>query len=641
MTLQRRVSLICLALLPSLVIVFGLPGQIYPFGGTKTFFFIGLMTIVILVSSYRYIRLRGYRSVSFGVIDVLFLAIVIGMTITSMFGIDPHLSFFGSFDFGVSVMLWWCVFVYYMLLKQVFQKDSDLKKTLLWAIVGAGIITVIGIWLSYTESSKAVFLGGFEGNSSLAGYVILFAVASCVLLFEHADRRQKILLGSAAVFLILNPLYVEFGKGVQIGDARGILLASCGAAVVTVGFWLLGYQKQGARIFGKILLAISVLGFVFIGMSLARPDSFPKRVFVEHGGANRLVFWSIAKDASMGNILLGHGTGTFQYSFFAHFDPALYYTNSVYEGWTDKPHNALIELIHDNGIIVLLLYSAVLSLTYRRLYQLLRIPHRTHEAVVLFFVLTAYILQNMLVFDGTTSVVLFGVLLVLIWYGSPTPYTVRIPRMVSFVAIPLCIGVLYVCSLLPFVEGYRLYRASKAPLGERGTALSRAFSTSNAGGIASSGYSANRFLGNCVARTQVDCTTDIVRLSEGISREPQATFSIPAHLFQANAALYLYERTHQQSELGTAIKEATTVTELAPFYPEGYWALAHAQYLTGNPEAALVAGGTVITIDPNIREAYTKMIFIARLVKQPKTVVRVMQQAEARFPGFVEEMALQ
>lgn len=634
----KRLSPYLYGLIPFLCIVFGLPGQVYPFGGTKAFFFVGIIGCIVAVLLYK--NIRSKTPLSIAMIDIVFLIFLMGMTLTSIFGVDPSLSFFGSFDFGVSVMVWWATFIYYFTLKHLIVSRPAVKTALLWGIVLGGCITVCCVWLSHLMIVPGVFLGGLEGNSSLAGYVILCAIGVAILLMQQSKKLQKILLGVGTVFMVLNPLYVVFStKAIEVGDARGVLLASAVAAIFAIGFAHVRNTTIRWRTLGKVILGVSFAVCVGIAISFMQPISTPKTMFIEHGGANRLLFWQSAIDATLERPLLGHGTATFEYSFFSHFDTRLYYSNTVFEGWTDKPHNAVIELAHDNGVLITLVYLVLIGYTYRRLYQLLLIPKRSSEAVIVFFLLTAYLLQNMLIFDGVTSVVLFGVLLALIWRDSPTKYTIHIPSYVRLFGMGGAVVVIYFFSVLLFVEGHRIYRAVRMPNGARGDALVEAFTTSHAGGIVSSGYIANRLVTNCTQSSVYDCTKDIAQLSVGIAAEPTSQISIPYHLFRANAALYLYAHTHQQNEIAIAQQEARRIVELSPSYPEGYWALGHAQYEAGDIQGALVSVLTVLNIDPNIKEAYKKMILVARLAKNGGLVTKTIQRAEERFPGFAQEVA--
>jgi O-antigen ligase len=626
-------------LFPFFLAIFGSTLQIHTFGGVKTFFFIGLVSLaVIIYASYLLLKKQDTK-ITLSRIDLYLFLFIIGLTITSIIGVDPYLSFFGTFDRSVTVILWYSVFAYYLLLKQLLAKDGSGEYIVHYGIVAAGLFNVVGIWVSAIQDTPSIFNAGLEGSSSLSGVIVLFSFVSCLILINKYYTEKKFnilyLLTIALVFITLNPLFVVISKsGISLGQSRGVVLSMILSIIPTFGFFLLKNSEKTKRIIGRCILAVFVGITIVLAIMLFQNSSFPKKIFINNSGGDRLVFWDIAFKSIKENPLTGKGTETFEYTFFKKFNPVSfgnsYHKGDTSVGWADKPHNAYIEILHDNGIVVFIIYILVLVYAYREIFFMLPNKEKSRKAVLYFFLLTAYLFQNTLVFDSATSILLFLVLIALIFKGVRPVVNSTISRKVFWMVIPLCLFVIYQFSILPSIEGQKFAKLLRTvPFGEKGVYAENTFPISHAGGIIFSGYTTNRLMNVLEANPSIDYSYDVRGFISAIENEPNADISIPAHLFLARGYLYLYARNQSPLDLEKGKMNANYILEASPLYPDGYWNMAYAYFLEGNYKNALIELKTIIFIDPQLVSSYDKLILVANALgdKKLEQVTREQRQS--------------
>ncbi len=621
--------------LPALMVVFFAPSQLYPFAGVKSYFFIGALSLVCMVFGLKKYFLNKNSVIGVDRIDILFLAVVIGMVVTSIFGIDQSLSFFSTLDRGVGVILWIIVFLYTLLLKRVIKKYSNAVHVVDWSLVIAGFIVSLCVWGSSYGFIPQMFSGGLQGNSSLAGAVLLLTLPSFFILFKKIKNTGHngilLLLIVMCCSVIFNPLFIS---GAGIGESRGVVLSVLISLCFTGGFYFLISSRKNISAVGKGILIVFAGLVLFCTSLVFREGSNVQNFFKNHSGENRLLFWDTAFQSVNERPILGYGNETFEYSFFKHFDPALYRGN---EGWVDKPHNAYIEVIHDNGIIVFSIYILLISYVYYLLITSAKNNEKRYESVVYFFVLTAYLLQNTLVFDSPVSIVLFGLLLARVSYREKSEYEITFSRMYMIGVVLVSCGTFVFCSMRPFLEGNRMYSLARIPVQNVGEFANYVFQTSETGGVVSSAYFANQIMNSIEKESHYgnyDYSESLDGLARAVLNERNSEKSFSAQLFVSRAYTYIYEKNGDREFLNKAKESSLQTIKLSPLNPEGYWAFAYAYALDGNSNESLLAARTVIEIDPDLREAYEKLIFLARKLGNSNVENGTILDAQKRFPDF-------
>lgn len=622
-------------MLPALVVLFWLPFQLYPFAGVKSYFFIGILSLCALVFSLKKLVAENRTQFSLDRFDILLLVVVCGMSVTSMYGLDPALSFFSTLDRGVGVMLWIFSLVFIVVLKHIFRSDEQSIRYLDYGLVFAGTLVSILVWGATYSFFPEMFKSGLQGNSSLAGAVLLLIIPSfaVVLVTLSGQKKWWQMFGVLLLFLIIvtSPLFIS---RFSLGESRGVVIAIFVSLLLSVGFYLsLSIRKKisliGKGILGSVLLiCILCAGFLF------KNESKVQIFFKEHSGSNRLIFWDTAFQAIHERPIFGYGNETFEYSFFNFFDPVSYRGR---EGWVDKPHNAFIEIIHDNGIIVFSLYVLCVAYCYFLLYKLGKDRKHLSESLIYFFVLSAYLFQNTLVFDGPTSVVLLSVLFARISYREKSEYVFNVRKWFFGVVVIASIFSLYWFSVRSFDEGNKMFLLAGLPIERLGEFSKPVFSTSKVGGVVSSAYLSNQIMNtieNDPYKMMKNYSNSIEMLAGAVLNEKNSDKSFPAQLFLARAYTYIYEKTEDESFIKKAQTYAKNAVSISRLNPEGYWVFAYAYALDGNENESLLASRIVIEIDPQLKEAYSRLVFLARKFGNLEVEKGTIEDAKKYFPDF-------
>lgn len=624
-----------LLLLPAVVAVLFIPSQLFPFSGIKAYFFVGVLSIIVMLLARKMLISKQALTFSLSRLDIFLCLIVAGMCITSLLGVDPQLSFFSTFDRGVGVGLWMWVLAYYLLLKNSIKKHAHSIRLLDWSLVVAALLISVSVWCAAYGVLPAMFLGGFQGNSSLAGAVLLLTVPSFLYLahkyYNEKKKAQMYGIVGALLVVCLNPLFVSLHG---IGESRGVVLSVFFSLLSALIFYHIFSTKRITSIFARIFLAVFVGVCAMCTLLVFKEGSQINTFFKSHSGANRLVFWDTAFRAIHDRPFVGYGNETFEYSFFSYFDPVVYRGQ---EGWVDKPHNAYIEIIHDNGVIVFALYLLSIGYGYYLLYKLGKDKSYRVESTIYFFVLTAYLLQNALVFDGPVSLILMSVLFARFSRQETSEYVFVVPKKLLIVVIICSMSSLFFLSYRPFVEGNIMSDFIRFPFVNTKDSIHTIFDTSNVGGITSSAYLANQIMNTVERDPQKEIKNYsffVDSLRNAVLKEKSSEKSFPAQLFSSRAYIYQFEKTGAREELKMAQLHAKNAIMLSRLNPEGYWVFAYAYALDGNEKESLLAARTVIEIDPELREAYSRLVFLARKLGNTKVENGTIEDAKKYFPDF-------
>jgi len=145
---------------------------------------------------------------------------------------------------------------------------------------------------------------------------------------------------------------------------------------------------------------------------------------LQEGNAGaRLDTWAIGLEGytqSPKTALVGWGMGNFNYVFDKYYDPAMHDDAE----WFDRAHNVLVEWLVGAGPFGLLAY---LSLFGAAVYLIWRKPKdgwqfSVAEKAVLIGLLTAYLVQNLFVFDHLVSYIMFALFLAWLHARSPSDF---------------------------------------------------------------------------------------------------------------------------------------------------------------------------------------------------------------------------
>lgn len=377
------------------------PGLLFPFITSKQIFFnilIEILTIFWLGLIIKYPPARPKKS-----LITLGLAAFFGaLLVSSIFGVDFNLSFWGD----IERMLGWFhifhFFLFYLIIITAFRGWRDWRNLFVVSITAAALVSLYGLFkIPYSTIGNTAYVSGY------AIFNIYFAL---ILFFrrreEETEKRRDRLISAfylAAAFIILSVMTATHTRGAYVGLGASFLLF----------FILFAAYSQSKKIKIYSLLA-GVFGVILIALVFL----FPRSALVSHNSIlntiaqisseqvtfqTRLISWKAALKDFPGHILLGTGYGNFAITFDKYFDPKFYnYTTA--ETYFDRAHNNLVDLVSTAGLLGLLSYLSIFAAVF---YYLLKGKKQNkisaNEFILLLCLLLAYFIQNLAVFDSLVT----------------------------------------------------------------------------------------------------------------------------------------------------------------------------------------------------------------------------------------------
>lgn len=339
----------------------------------------------------------------------IFLAII---TIASIFGIDPHRSFWSTPDRAIGLFALFHFAAFFVVIAALRERIAWRKIFL--ASFGASVVNALMTLLLFTGIVPKNLLfegdylrpGAFFGNPAFAAVFMLFHVFIGAYLFATNVKTgrwglvPRLLLGTGIVLNVI---------AIFLSQTRATILG-LGVGGVIFLLWYAVRRDEGDTSFvkkmrvaarGTLILGFAVL-FLFAAtrswvvwqkipglgrIAATAPSSLSEQP--------RFIAWGIALKAIAARPALGYGLENFKYPFDAYYEPALF-RQSFSETYFDKPHNVVLEYGVTAGIPGLLAY---LGLIGALVFSLVR-QHRDPSAR-LFFVpaIAAYFVQNVFIFD--------------------------------------------------------------------------------------------------------------------------------------------------------------------------------------------------------------------------------------------------
>ncbi|MBI2459128.1 MAG: O-antigen ligase family protein [Parcubacteria group bacterium] len=373
---------------------------LFPFITSKQIFFNVLMEILAVVwlgLIIKYPETRPKKSwITFGLI-----AFFSALLVSSLFGVDFNLSFWGD----IERMLGWFhiahFFIFYLIVITVFRDWRDWRNLFIISVMAAAAVCLYA--LVKTPISTI-------GNTAyVSGYAIFNFYFALILFFrsrgQEKSPRQNWLaaLYLIAAFIMLLVMKVTHTRGAYVGLGASFLLF-----FILYGFYS---RSKKVKIYSLAVLAATIIGAVLI-------FSFPQSAFVNKSEIlrtaiqinsqavtfqTRLISWKAAFKDFPNHVLLGTGYGNYAITFDKYFDPSFYnYTSS--ETYFDRAHNNLVDLASTAGLTGLLAYLSILAAVGYYLFKGKRSGKiSTNEFILLVCLLTAYFIQNLAVFDSLVT----------------------------------------------------------------------------------------------------------------------------------------------------------------------------------------------------------------------------------------------
>lgn len=389
----------------------------FPFITGKAFVF--RLLVEIIFAGYLILAMRdeSYRP-KFSWILCSLLSLLVIMGVADFFGENSFKAFWSNYERMEGLVTLLHLGAYFLVLGSVL-KTEELWNKLLATTVGASAIMALYSFFQLAGkiaiNQGGVRVDGTLGNAGYLGiYMVFHIFFAGLLLVRFRSMWQRILLLMVA---LMDMVVLYFTA------TRGAILGLIGGAFITFIFLTLKSEK------GSKIRKVAVMGFVgllvFIGLFFAVKDSvfvqkspvlsrFASLSIAEVQTQGRYYVWPMAIKGFVEKPILGWGQEGFNFVFNKYYDPRMYNQ----EAWFDRAHSTPLDWLIAGGALGLLSY---LSIIFALVYYVFKIKNdsfgKAEKAMVLGLI-SAYVFNNLFVFDQISSYILFFTLLAYVHFHS-------------------------------------------------------------------------------------------------------------------------------------------------------------------------------------------------------------------------------
>ncbi len=398
-----RYGLIAVFALPFVVVL----KHLYPWVSGKIWGFQLIIEILFPLYVLLAFRRREFRPSKNPFLYAL-LAYFAVATLSMLLGENPHRSFWDKPDRLTGMFFQYHLLAFFLMAGAVWRRAMTVP--IVAAIAAAAVLSLHAIMQVANPAEGAEGRGSATlGNPSYLGQYLVPHLFLCGwLVYRHWKTGLRWLwLSSAALILI--GIFMTKSKGALIGVFVGGSIAALIAA-----FRGTGAVRKWGRI-GLALLALAVAGY-FIGQKIPTVNRwlYANRLslqYIEETTGSRKLLLANAVEGVKQRWLLGWGPENFEDGFYFNYDPrTLRYAD--YETRQDRPHNLVLEMLHNFGVVGFLAYAAFFFFAVRLALR----KNRPDPAVGAILLIAAFsqVATNLFIFETPMSYLALFFMLALI-----------------------------------------------------------------------------------------------------------------------------------------------------------------------------------------------------------------------------------
>ncbi len=334
-----------------------------------------LMLIFYLVGLAKFPEWRPRFSLLMAALAAFFVVLVL----STVFGVDPYMSFWSKHERMEGLFTLSHYFVFFLVLTSVFRKKEDWTGFLKWSVIAAFLVALHASaqWLNLPGFVKGIGISATLGNSSFLATYLVFNSFFALFLFLNERKSQNIeisktrksrrpaLAGAGgfylACFLFFNFVLLLTGtRAALYGQFLGLFVFSG-----LYGFFLASPRLKKTIAAGLVLAVVFVsLIFVFKDSDFVKGSRILARVtdtsFKSATLQQRFAGWRTGIEAFKTRPLLGWGQENYYIVFHKFLDPYFYGPTETF----DRPHNKYIDVLVSNGALGLLTYLAIFGVLF-------------------------------------------------------------------------------------------------------------------------------------------------------------------------------------------------------------------------------------------------------------------------------------
>lgn len=388
----------------------------FPFITGKAFIFRLIIEIILACYLILAVRDENYRPKFSWILGAILVFLAV-MGLADIFAQNPLKAFWSNFERMEGYVTLLHLGAYFLVLSSIL-KTREVWNRLLATTVGASVIMSIYSFFQIagkvTINQGGVRVDGTLGNASYLGIYMVFHIFFAGLLFSRFKTSwQRILLG---VVTLMN-IVVLYNTA-----TRGAILGLLGGALVTFVFLALKAEKGDP--IRKIAVTGTISLVIFAGLFLAVKNTsyvknnpvlsrFSSLSFSEIKTQGRYFVWPMAIKGFMEKPILGWGQEGFNFVFNKYYDSRMYNQ----EPWFDRAHNTYLDWLVAGGAFGLISYLLIIGSLLYYVYKSDYLDKK--DRAIILGLISAYLFNNLFVFDQISSYILFFTVLAYIHSQAP------------------------------------------------------------------------------------------------------------------------------------------------------------------------------------------------------------------------------
>lgn len=378
----------------------------FPFITGKAFVFRLIVEIIFGCFLVLAVRDESYRPKFSWIMGALVTFLVI-MGVADFFAVNPLKAFWSNYERMEGYITLLHLGAYFLVLSSVLKTQETWNRLLATSLGSSTIMAVYSFFQlagKITINQGGVRVDGTLGNASYLGIYMVFHVFIAAILFlRFRAGWQRTLIGIAS---IMNLIVLYFTA------TRGAILGLIGGAFITFLFLALKSEK-GDKI--RKVAVIGVAGLViFIGLFIALKNTpfvqknqvlqrFASLSLSEVKTQGRYFVWPMAIKGFIEKPVLGWGQEGFNFVFNKFYDPRMYNQ----EPWFDRAHSTPLDWLIAGGLLGLLSYASIFFALLFYIFKSKNENLSKNEKAIMLGLISAYVFNNLFVFDQISSYILF------------------------------------------------------------------------------------------------------------------------------------------------------------------------------------------------------------------------------------------
>lgn len=591
---------------------------------------------------------------------------LVWLFISSLFGISFQSSLWSNFTRHTGFLTYFFAWIFLVASLLVFNKDNLLLP--LKAVMFGGFIASLSVYLSpalfdinwyFLKNSNNA---GTFGNTTYAGIFLIFSVFfALIIFFKEKSRKWVWLLG---VFLmVLSPIFLNtknifsghFGSPLSlVGDSRAGLISLVLGLIFSAILYFYFSDRKVFSVLSKIALVAIFLTTIFILAGVLFNGSKLHHFVVAKGQGARLVYWDIATRAIGERPVIGYGLENFGGIHKKYFDPVLLSPNYPRELWTDKPHNVFLEMAFSAGVPGLAIYLFLIGFIFLGLIKKAQASDKEGRitASLFFGLLISYLAQLFFAFDTVSSIPVFFVTIALVSIFSFEEITHEDTRVLNKpIKVAATLAFLVLSPLMIYFFSFKVGQKSSQikeihamNIEKRLSLFEKIMNISPTGRLENeaqyieiviNGYKENWSTYGGEVRGKVKRNVEfLLQYAAKRSDEYPEDFRWALVSVMASNTLYDISKEKQADLLDISKKYGSRTISNSPFVYLGYLALAETFMLEGKLDQSERFVQMAVKVNPEAREFYDVLIYLAKLKKDPKLVEQRIKEARGFIPNY-------